>query len=423
MNGMADQIKIGIFDHLSLRLGGSQSVVANMAGQLSQRYAVDVIHSGRGYTLGNMASAFDVDLSRVGERIISESLDSFSLPGPTSALRYLPKRLAHDRQLTDPYDFFIYSGHGAPPFCSARRGLIYCHFPFESHPKHDLQRSEGWERRHDLDRWVRSKFYGILWARRLRGYQALLCNSQFTAGWIERLWHRHAQVVYPPVRLDAPVIEKQNMIASVGRFIVTDGKNHALQLKVFRQFLQANGGDWRLSLIGFCTDLPQDRSYLDQLRELAEGLPVTFVVNASRQAVFTQLAQAKLFWHATALGGGTSDEPEGMEHFGIATVEAMGAGCVPMVPMSGGQPEIVEHEVNGFLCRDAAALLQYSGRLANDESLREAMSRSAKERSTLFRPEVFTQQLHQVVSRVLGDRNQRGRTCHNSLESSLSSIR
>ncbi len=37
----ASHVKIGIFDHLSLRLGGSQHVVARMAAVLSQEYDVD----------------------------------------------------------------------------------------------------------------------------------------------------------------------------------------------------------------------------------------------------------------------------------------------------------------------------------------------------------------------------------------------
>ena len=95
-----------------------------------------------------------------------------------------------------------------------------------------------------------------------------------------------------------------------------------------------------------------------------------------------------------------------MEHFGIATVEAMGAGCVPLVPMSGGLPEIVEHEVSGFLCRDAQALLQHTSRLAGDELLCQKMARAARERSAFFRPETFKQRLSQLVAEALGeDRN------------------
>lgn len=393
--------RVGIFDHLSLRLGGSQLVVANMAAQLSQHYAVDVIHSGQGYTLASLATAFGLDLTRVNERIMSNSLGSFSPPG--LKMGYLRRGLQLDRQLTEPYDLFIYSGHGYPPFCSARRGLVYCHFPFESHPNHELLRTDGWEGRSRLDRWLRLRGYTWLWNWRMRGYQTLLGNSNFTSGWIERLWERPSEVLYPPVAIEPASVVRENIIVSLGRFIVTDGKNHALQLKAFRQFLSTTGGDWRLCLIGFCTDLPQDLAYLEKLQAISGDIPVTFVVNAPRQTLWTHLAKAKLYWHATALGGESNVPPEYMEHFGIGTVEAMGAGCVPLVPMSGGQPEIVEHEVSGFLCRDAQALLQYTSRLAGDESLCQQMGRAAKERSTLFRPETFKQRLSQLVAEALSE--------------------
>ena len=41
--------------------------------------------------------------------------------------------------------------------------------------------------------------------------------------------------------------------------------------------------------------------------------------------------------------------PEKFEHFGITTVEAMSAGCIPVVIDRGGQKEIVEDGINGFL--------------------------------------------------------------------------
>ena len=136
---------------------------------------------------------------------------------------------------------------------------MYCHFPFELHPIHELPRTDGWEGRSHLDRWIRLRGYTWLWNWRMRGYQTLLSNSNFTSGWIERLWKRPSEVLYPPVAIESASVAKENIIVSLGRFIVTDGKNHALQLKAFREFLSVTGGDWRLCLIGFCTDLPQDR--------------------------------------------------------------------------------------------------------------------------------------------------------------------
>lgn len=393
--------RVGIFDHLSLRLGGSQLVVANMAAYLSQRYAVEVIHSGKGYTVSSLASAFGVDLSQVKERIVTESLDGFSPEGLRPS--YLRRRIQADHELTAPYDLFIYSGHGVPPFCAAKQGMVYCHFPFESHPAYDLLRTEGWEGRSLLGRWIRLVGYTWIWNRRMRKYSTVLGNSKFTSGWIERLWKHRAELLYPPVAIKVSSVAKENIIVSLGRFIVTDGKNHALQLTAFREFLSKAGTGWRLCLIGFCTDLPQDRAYLDKLKSLSSDIPVTFVVNASRETLWAHLAKAKLYWHATALGDESSVPPERTEHFGIATVEAMGAGCVPLVPMSGGQPEIVEHEVSGFLCRDARALLQYTSRLAGDESLCLQMGLAAKERSRYFRPETFQQRLTHLVAEALSE--------------------
>lgn len=374
-------------------------MVANMAAQLSKHYDVDVIHSGQGYSVASLATAFGLDLTRVTDRIINDSLSSFSLP----ALRLgnLRQKLQLDRQLTEPYDLFIYSGHGVPPFCSAKGGMVYCHFPFESHPSQYLLHTDGWEVRGRLDRWLRLRGYTWLWNWRMRGYQTVLGNSSFTAGWIERRWKRPSEVLYPPVATQHPSVTKDNIIISLGRFIVTDGKNHAVQLKAFREFLSTTGGNWRLCLVGFCTDLPPDRAYLEKLQADSSDIPVTFVVNAPRQTLWTLLAKAKLYWHATALGGESDVLPEYMEHFGIATVEAMGAGCVPLVPASGGQPEIVEHEVSGFLCRSPQDLLHHTSQLAGDESLCRQMGRAAKERSVLFRPEIFGQRLRQLVAEAL----------------------
>jgi L-malate glycosyltransferase len=394
-------MKIGIFDHLSLRLGGAQLVFAQMAADLSRTHEVEAIHSGKGYTLESLARAFDLDLSGVQERIISDSLGSFGLPGKPSTWHYLRHGIQANRQLTAPYDLFIYSGHTAPPFCFARHGMAYCHFPFEGIPSRSGETLERSRQRLLLDRWLRLRMHDGFWKLRMRGYGTVLANSQFTAGWVKRLWDREAEVLYPPVSVKVSESEKQNVIVTLGRFIDTDTKNHALQLNLFRRFLLENSGNWRLCLIGFCTDLPQDRAYLERLRQAAEGWPVSFLVNAERKVVLERLAEAKLFWHTTALGSEANLSPSSTEHFGIATVEAMAAACIPLVPRSGGQPEIVQHEVSGFLCRDEDALIQTSSRLARDESLRIGMAQQAKARSQEFGPTIFAQRLTRLVSHCL----------------------
>jgi len=54
----------------------------------------------------------------------------------------------------------------------------------------------------------------------LDGYDVVMANSQFTRGWIRRLWKRDADVLFPPIQVDrltpAPVREKA--VITVGRF-------------------------------------------------------------------------------------------------------------------------------------------------------------------------------------------------------------
>jgi glycosyltransferase involved in cell wall biosynthesis len=118
------------------------------------------------------------------------------------------------------------------------------------------------------------------------------------------------------------------------------------------------------------------------------------------------LGEAKLFWHSRGLAGREEENLPAwrMEHFGIATVEAMMAGCVPLVPASGGQTEIVEDRRSGFLCRDTDELVEHSVELAKDEELRERMSRMAAERSLSFRSEVFDRRFREVVREALSTR-------------------
>ena len=396
-------MKIGIFDHMSGGLGGGQLVAAQMAVQLSREHEVELIHCGEGYSLLSLAKAFEVDLSRVRERVVRNSLESFNLPGQVSTLTYLRDGLSVNRKLTEAYDLFIYSGHGVPPFSSARKGLIYCHFPIEGGPGETLSSAETFKRKSSLSRWMHLAAYDGLWRYRMSGYQKIIANSMFTAHWIKQVWRREAEVVYPPVSLQIPEVEKHNVIVSIGRFVDSHNiKNHRQQLNAFAKLLAKVGSGWTLNLIGFCSFAPKEVAYLDELRRAAKDMPVNFVVNAERSEVLRHLAGAKLFWHT----GGISDDtgtpaPAKTEHFGIATVEAMLAGCVPLTPAHGGQVEIVEHGLSGYHCRNSEELVTYSARLAGDTQLLDEMGRRAIARGGVFSLSLFSQRIAQVVGECM----------------------
>ncbi len=394
-------MRIGVFDHISVGLGGASVVAAQMAVQLSRSHEVELIHCGEGYSLTSLAKAFEVDLSRVRERVVRNSCESFNLPGQISTWAYLRDGLRANRKLTELYDLFIYLGHGVPPFSFARKGLIYCHFPFEGCPRKTLYSSEAFKRKSWFSRWMRLAVYDCLWRYRMRGYQAILANSMFTAHWIKQDWEKEAVVVYPPVSLSVPKVEKRNAIVSIGRFY-PDMKNHRRQLNAFAKLLDKVGSGWTLNLIGFCTSATKAVAYLEELQRVAKDMPVNFVVNAERSEVLRHLAEAKLFWHT----GGISDDngtttPAKMEHFGIAIVEAMLAGCVPLIPANGGQVEIVEHGLSGYLCRNTEEFVEYSALLLGDQQLLDEMGRRAVDRGRVFNQTMFSQRLAQVVGECM----------------------
>ena len=93
--------------------------------------------------------------------------------------------------------------------------------------------------------------------------------------------------------------------------------------------------------------------------------------------------------------------PEWMEHFGIATVEAMAAGCVPVVINKGGQCEIVEHGVNGFLWNTLDELASYTLQLIEDETLRARMSMAARARSRTFDRDHFVARFEDLMKPLL----------------------
>lgn len=397
--GQKQPARIGILDHTGPILGGAQLVAARMAAILSQHWEVELIHGGKPHDLASLVGAFCLDLGKVKERTIPELSDSFSFPGLRSLMQ---QGGDSSRMLTRGYDLFIYSGHGIPPPCFAKRGLIYCHFPFEMSPLSALEADGDRAPRNRAIRSIHREAYRWAWRRRMRGYRQVLANSQFTAEWILRRWGRSAEVLYPPVDLSLSAAGKENLILSVGRFTGDlRSKAQLEQVRAFRNFLPRVKEPWTLRIIGTCRESVKDKDYLTAVQDEARGLPVEFLVNPDRESILRSLARAKLFWHTTGLSVDELKRPELAEHFGIATVEAMRAGCVPIVIESGGQREIIENGVNGFLVKDLSELIQKTAALACDGRLLTLLSGRASQRSMNFTRDVFEQRFMRIVSQCL----------------------
>ena len=233
-----------------------------------------------------------------------------------------------------------------------------------------------------------------------KSYTKFLSNSTYTAGWVKKLWDADSEIVYPPVRTTVKPGKKVELITSIGRFfdpsLGHSKKQHELLQAFTRMFSLREGvGHWNLSFVGGADGASRD--YALAVRRGAIGLPVKVNLNAPRELVETTLATASIYWHGGGFGEDAELHPERFEHFGIAVVEAMAAGAVPVVFAAAGPAEIVRHGVDGFHWKTLDELQSFTRQLMNDEELRMKMSSAAQLRAADFGVDVFAKRISSLI--------------------------
>ncbi|MDP9312889.1 MAG: glycosyltransferase family 4 protein [Chloroflexota bacterium] len=237
--------------------------------------------------------------------------------------------------------------------------------------------------------------------RALGSYTIILANSRFTQRWIERRWQRRSEVLYPAVDVaagPAQATRKGPGIISVGRFFAgAHNKQHLPMIEAFRALCDAGLRGWEYHLVGGCDlDQPAQRAYLRRVQAATVGYPIQVHVNAPLATVRQLYSSASLFWHAAGFGEDEERNPDAVEHFGITTIEAMAAACVPVVIAKGGQVETVEAGVSGLLWHTLAELQVHTRLLIEDAALRERLAAGARVRSQQFSFQVFAARVQDV---------------------------
>jgi len=221
---------------------------------------------------------------------------------------------------------------------------------------------------------------------RIASYDAIWTNSAFTSRWVHKYWGRESGVVYPAVEVESiHPLPKKNWILSVGRFFVAlHNKKHLVMIDAFKELCRQGLQGWELHLAGEAIDDPIHQKYLRSVQSAAHGYPIHLHINAPLADLRRLYGESSIYWHAAGFGEDEERDPIRSEHFGISTVEAMAGGCVPVVIQKGGQTEIVNHGVDGFLWSSLTDLQRYTHLLVHDEAMRGAMAESAQLRSRQF---------------------------------------
>jgi len=380
-------------------IGGSEFVAALLAEALAKDHQVSLFHRVPSLTVEKLAANSGLKLDNVRLHYVDKPNSQ------PEGFRYNP--IAHYREsqkiqaeVSDGYDIFVAIVHDVPPFSHAKKGALIVLFPGPSAPY--VKPEGGVDAELARKRPGRYFYQSWAWKRRMQSYQFKTAISDFSRLWTKRRWGIDCTVVYPPVNTSFKQVDKEKIILSVGRFALRGYGHRKNQEEMFEVFSDMQSGptlDWKYFSVGGLDVSPAHQAYFARLSALAAKCGARVIANLARSELTSLYERASIFWHASGYGEDQNIEPFLVEHFGISTVEAMAAGCVPVVINKGGQSEIVQHEVNGFLWETLDELKDYTARLISDDDLRVRMSAAARKRAQMFSREMF---LKNFVGRLLG---------------------
>lgn len=258
------------------------------------------------------------------------------------------------------YDLCFWVSDGSIPLLHSRKNLLHFQVPF-----------------HDVD--GKSLFNRM----KLIRVNKVICNSKFTKKVIDNEYGVESVVVYPPIDvLKIKPKRKENIILYVGRFSqLVQSKRQDILIDAFKKFSRKVSG-WKLVLVGG-SDIG-GKEYVGQLRKRSQGYDIEILEGIDYKTLIDLYGKAKFFWSAAGYGINEKLHPEQVEHFGITTVEAMAAGAVPLVFNAGGQKEIIENGVSGFLWNSINELITATFKLMEDKGKLRAFSKQAHQRSAFF---------------------------------------
>jgi len=232
---------------------------------------------------------------------------------------------------------------------------------------------------------------------KLKKINEVISISQFTKRFIDQEYGVKSRIIFPPVAVEKfKPGKKKNVILAVGRFSQSlHAKKQDVLIEAFARLYKGGLRGWELILIGGLKE--EDQPYFEQLKKKARGLPIKFLANVDFTELRKNYSQAKIFWHTTGFGEDENLHPEKMEHFGIVVVEAMAAGCVPVVIGKGGIREIVVDGQDGFLWQTLPELEEQTLQLIKSpEKLKEIAVQSVKSKEK-FSQKAFCQRIHELV--------------------------
>ena len=404
-------MKVVVAHHLWSRAGGGELVSAYVAKTLLEAGHEVAVVSTFSFSKEKYVEWFGIDLGDV--RVYTLLPGMLPLFGIYQRLVfYVPLKKAIKRE--KPNVVFIDSELYKPILRLKKRMgfklLEYIHFPF--HALKIVKGSVPEEYREAFEKYLADvvkyfkkyerglwKYYFRFW---LKFYErvardnpfetadVVITNSKYIAKLIKMLWHGDALVLNPPVRVrdfephsKKPFEERDDAVIMIGR--VSPEKRiedviDAIALTETKPTLRVVGG-----LTPFT--LSYKRFLEKKARE--KGVKVEFYPNVPRKELIKIATSSKIFVHATV-----------GEHFGIAVVEGMAAGCPVIVHNSGGPYEdITDYGHYGLVYNSVEELAEKIDKLMQPKTWEHYHMLSLK-RAKRYSEEEFAKKLLKIIESV-----------------------
>lgn len=352
--------KAAIYDPYLDALGGGERYVFTLANcLLKDNWQVDIFWNDK-----------NSDFRAEAKKRFGLNLESVGWVNDVFKSNYSP---LSKWRATHGYDLLFYLSDGSIPFLFSKKNILHFQIPFHHRAKTLMNKIK------------------------LSKINAVVNNSFFTKRFTDAAYGVDGKVLYPPVAVGEFLPgKKENIILNVGRFTKTlHDKSQSTLLETFRLLVKDGLKGWRLILTGGSKG---SGGLVDGLKRKAVGLPVEIRTDVSFAEVKDFYAKAKIFWTAAGFGINEGENPEKVEHFGIALVEAMAAGCVSFAVGKGGHKEIIEDGENGYFWQSVEDLKTSTlALMKNNQKAKEIISK-ARKRAELFSEARFCAEVQRMAN-------------------------
>ena len=287
------------------------------------------------------------------------------------------------------YDITINTNGDAAPYYhssfSKDNAITYCHFPStkyhiesenidylktdlgitessnavsNNNDHEDINNPENWKTRLQFSR--SKKYFEILkygyW--NLMRNSTVITNSEFSRRAIVNAFGLdNIYILSPPIDIETfrnvalmanGDDERNDIILVISRIAPHKKIENAINLA---KILKDNNIGKGMKIVGNLYYYYFD-DYYSELKQMVLGLGltdyITFEINASLDKLLSIIRESRVYFH-----------PMVGEHFGMAVLEAMAAGLIPVVPNEGGLTEFVPQEYQFNTIEQAAEIIMY----------------------------------------------------------------